>query len=334
MGIPPTFPALLVEEYPSGEFTRRVVQRTLADLPPGDLLVRVDYSSLNYKDALSASGHRGVTRFYPHVPGIDAAGEVIESASDRFQPGDLVSIFSKEFGASVPGGYSRYIRAPAAWAVRLPPALTPERAMAYGTGGFTAALCIRKLQAHGIVPASGEVLVTGATGGVGAFAAVLLARLGYTVVAATGKPDRAGYLLERGISRVVPREEVDDHSGKPLLSSHWAGVVDSVGGSYLSTAIRATRPGGAVAACGNAASPELNLTVFPFILRGVSLLGVDSTLLTAGERAEVWQQIAGDWMLPELEKLYRVVGLEDLNAEIERILKGEQVGRVVIRLHP
>lgn len=322
------FDALWVEEQADGTFRRAIVQRNVDDLPPGDLLIRVHYSSLNYKDALSASGARGVTRKYPHTPGIDAAGIVVESAVADFQPGDEVIVIGYDLGMNTPGGFGGYIRVPAQWAVLRPAGLTLRESMALGTAGFTAAQCVAALQQHGV--GAGEVLVTGATGGVGSIAVALLSKLGMTVVAATGKSEEAGYLHDLGAHTVITRAEVEDASGKPLLRERWAGVVDTVGGNILATALRATRYGGAVAACGNVASPVLELTVYPFILRGVKLLGIDSVNVPITERRALWERLAGEWKLDVLDRLAREVTLPDLNAEIDAILLGQQRGRVVL----
>ena len=325
--------ALLVDSAQAGQATRRVVRRELSDLPAGDVLVRVDYSSLNYKDALSASGNRGVTRVYPHVPGIDGAGEVIESAVDEFQPGDGVLFAAAgELGVNAPGGFGRYVRGPASEFVRLPAGMLARESMAYGTAGFTAALSVARLLAAGVKPGQGEVLVTGATGGVGCIAVAILKREGFQVVAATGKPEQQGLLTRLGAARVIQRDQVNDNSGRAMLHAQWAGVVDTVGGNFLATAIRSTLPGGAVTACGNTASPDLPLTVFPFILRGVSLLGIDALLPLKAEREALWYKLAVGWRVKILEELIHEVTLDALEPEIERILRGGQTGRVVVRL--
>jgi acrylyl-CoA reductase (NADPH) len=271
-----SFQALVVRETADGEFTRQIEERALADLPDGEVLVCVHYSSLNYKDALSASGHKDVTRSYPHTPGIDAAGVVEESVAAEFRPGDPVIVTSYDLGMNTPGGWGQYIRVPAAWVVPLPQDLTLRESMIYGTAGFTAALSVHRLEAHGLAPDAGEVLVTGATGGVGSLAVAILARAGYQVVAASGKADAGPFLRDLGAAEVVDREAVRDDSGRPLLRGRWAGAVDTVGGEYLATALKSTQYGGAVACCGLVASADLPTTVYPFILRGVSLLGVDS----------------------------------------------------------
>lgn len=319
-----------VEEQPDGAFRRSIVERSVADLPPGDLLIRVAYSSLNYKDALSAAGNRGVTRKYPHTPGIDAAGVVAESVSPAFQPGAEVIVIGYDLGMNTAGGFGEYIRVPAGWAAKRPAGLSLRESMALGTAGFTAAQSVQALVAHGVQPGGGEVLVTGATGGVGSVAVALLAQLGYAVTAATGKTEEADYLRGLGASLVIPRQEVDDTSSRPLLRERWAGVVDTVGGNILATAIRATRLAGSVAACGNAASPNLALTVYPFILRGVNLLGIDSANVPIGERAALWNRLASEWKPAKLDVMAREVTLEGLDAEIDAILQGQQRGRVVV----
>jgi acrylyl-CoA reductase (NADPH) len=328
------FQAMVVREGANGEFTRQVEGRTVEDLPAGDVLIRVHYSSLNYKDALSATGHKGVTRRYPHTPGIDAAGVVEESAGEAFRPGDRVLVTGYDLGMNTPGGFGQYIRVPAAWMVLLPEHLTLRESMIYGTAGFTAALSVHRLERQGVSPDQGEVLVTGATGGVGSLAVGILARDSYQVVAATGKPQAESYLLDLGAKRVISRDEARDTAGKALLSGRWAGAIDTVGGEYLATALKSTRYGGAVTCCGNVASAELSTTVYPFILRGVSLLGVDSVNCPTDLRWDLWQKLASDWKLPFLNRLASDHTLKDLDVEIDRILQGKQTGRVVIDLEP
>lgn len=327
------FKALVVSEAEGHRFVREIKERSTDDLPAGEVLIRVHYSSLNYKDGLSAVGNRGVTRRYPHTPGIDAAGVVEESANSAFAPGAQVICTSYDLGMNTAGGFGEYIRVPAAWVVPLPGGLSLRESMVYGTAGLTAALCLHRLQKAEITPEQGDIVITGATGGVGSIAVALLARAGYRVVAATGKTQEHDFLKQLGAAEVVGRAEVDDKGGKPLLAPRWAGAVDTVGGNMLATILRALKPGGAAACCGLVASPELNTTVFPFILRNVALLGVDSvTVPTMELRRAMWSKLAGEWKLPMLDQLVREVGLEELNPEIDRILKGEQKGRVVLKL--
>ncbi len=325
------YKCLLVRQENDG-YVRTVERRPVDALPEGDVLIRVHYSSLNYKDALSATGHRGVTRRYPHTPGIDAAGVVEESRDGRFTLGDEVICTSYDLGANTPGGYGQYIRVPAGWIVPLPAGLTLRESMVYGTAGFTAAMSLHRFERHGIEPGTGEILVTGATGGVGSMAVAILARLGYKVVAATGKPERERFLLDLGANAVVPRNDVDDESGRPLLAERWAGVVDTVGGNILATALKSTQSRGVVTCCGLVASADLNVSVYPFILRGVSLLGIDSAECPMPERKYIWDRIAGLWKIDPTDDLVAERTLETLEPEIQRILRGGQTGRVVVNL--
>jgi acrylyl-CoA reductase (NADPH) len=327
-----SFRAWRVEEQPDGSFTRRLANRPIADLPPGEVLIEVRWSSLNYKDALSASGHKGITRVYPHTPGIDAAGTVVESAVADFRPGDSVVVTGYDLGMNTAGGFAERIRVPAAWVVPLPAGLTLRETMQLGTAGFTAGLGLARIAARDVRPGHGEVLVTGASGGVGSLAVALLARAGYTVVAATGKSEAAEYLRSLGASRVISREEVRDTTNRPLLGRNWAGAIETVGGEILSSVIRGTDNDGAVAVCGNAASHDLTLTVYPFILRGVSILGISSANTPMPERREIWGRLAGEWKLDKLDLITREVALPDLEPEIETILRGGQRGRVLVRV--
>jgi acrylyl-CoA reductase (NADPH) len=326
------FKAMVVQEKTDGTYTRRITEKSLDDLPAGEVLVRVHYSSLNYKDGLSATGHRGVTKRYPHTPGVDAAGVVEESLSEAFQPGDQVIVTSYDLGMNTPGGFGQYIRVPAGWVVPLPENLSPKESMAYGSAGLTAGFCIFKLQEHSVTPELGEILVTGATGGVGSFAVAMLAQIGYQVVAVTGKMDEKQFLIDLGAKEVISRDEATDTSGKPLLKGRWAGVVDAVGGEILSTAIRSTKLHGAVTCCGNVASPDLPINVYPFILRGISLVGIDSQSFPMTFRRQTWEKIASEWKLDNLDRQTSVCSLEELNSEIDRILAGKQKGRVIVDL--
>ncbi len=329
---PKTFKALVVEETPDKKFVRYLSQTTIAALPPGDVLIKVVYSSLNYKDALSAVGNRGVTKQYPHTPGIDAAGIVEHSSTDTYQPGDAVLVTGYDLGMNTSGGFGQYIRVPAGWVVKLPDNLTLKESMAYGTAGFTAAQSVLRLEQSGITPESGEVLVTGATGGVGSIALAILAKDGYQVVAATGKPDQQQYLLDLGARRIISRNETNDTSGRPLLPARWAGVVDTVGGNILATAIKSTKHRGTLTTCGNVAAAELSLTVYPFILRGVGLLGIDSAECPYPMRRQTWQKLATDWKLQQLDRISREITLDELGQEIDLMLQGKKRGRVILNL--
>lgn len=324
-----TFTAMLVEKTESG-FERSIVERSVDDLPPGDVLIEVRYSSLNYKDGLSATGNPGVSRNFPHTPGIDAAGVVVESASADFSPGDEVIVTGFDLGMNTSGGFGARIRVPAGWVLPRPEGLTLHRSMILGTAGFTAALCVHKLEAAGMTPESGPVLVTGATGGVGSVAVMLLAKLGYQVTAVTGKEDRHDFLRGIGATDIIGREEARAGSDRPLGRETWGGAVDTVGGEILFNAVKSLRYGCSLAACGLVDSPAIPATVLPFILRHVNLLGVDSVELPLAQKAEIWEKLAGPWQLPALETLEESLSLETLSAAIDRILAGSMVGRGVL----
>lgn len=324
------FKALVVEETSEDTFQRSVKNRTIEQLPDYDVLIRVKYSSLNYKDALSASGHRGVTQQFPHTPGIDAAGIVEESRDKRFQQGDRVIVTSYDLGQNTPGGFGEFIRVPGDWIVPLPEGLNFFESMAVGTAGLTAAIGIHHLLQHGIETGSGPVLVTGATGGVGTMAVDILAKLGYEVVAATGKTDQEPFLKAMGAALVIHRDEVQDRSSKLLLSSRWSGVIETVGGLMLDTALRQTKHNGTVACCGNVLGHELQTNVYPFILRGVTLAGITSANCPMKLRRQLWERLASSWKPGHLQDVSHSCSLFELNSEIDRILKGKQVGRVVV----
>ncbi|AJE04312.1 YhdH/YhfP family quinone oxidoreductase [Geobacter pickeringii] len=326
------FKALVVEKMAEREFAREIRERSIEELPPGDLLVRVHYSSLNYKDALSATGHPGVTRQFPHTPGIDAAGEVVSCGSGAFAPGDKVIVTGYDLGMETDGGWGGYIRIPSAWAVRLPAGLTLRESMALGTAGFTAALSVLKLERAGVKPAHGEVLVTGATGGVGSIAVSILAAAGYRVVTATGKGAEATFLRDLGAAEVIPRAQVTEGAERPMMKERWAGVVDVVGGETLAAAVKSTRYGGAVTCCGLVGSADLAMNVYPFILRGVSLIGIDSVNCPVDARLQVWEKLAGDWRPEHLPDLAKEVSLENLEEKIQAILHGGIRGRVIVKL--
>jgi acrylyl-CoA reductase (NADPH) len=326
------FKAMVVRQAAGGHFERQIEQRSINDLPRGDLLIEVKYSSLNYKDALSASGNRGVTKTFPHTPGIDAAGIVSRSLNPQLKTGDKVIVTGYDLGMNTDGGFGQFIRIPADWAVPLPSGLSLKESMIYGTAGFTAALAAYRLIDHGLTPQSGDILVTGASGGVGSFSVAVMAREGFKVTAVSGKADAAAYLKSLGAERVVGRDKLEDTSGRLLLKSRWAGVIDTVGGEMLSAAIRSTKQKGAVIACGNAASPDLNINVYPFILRGISLIGIDSSQTPMDLRRMIWMKIANDWKLEKLDELAHTISLNELNGYVELILKGKIRGRVVIEL--
>ena len=332
-----SFRAFLVEktetEGSRPQFSRSIVEREVDSLPDGELLIDVAYSSLNYKDALSATGNPGVSRNFPHTPGIDAAGTVVESSSADFAAGDTVIVIGFDLGMNTSGGYGQKIRVPAGWAVPMPDGLDVRSSMIIGTAGFTAALCVHKLEAAGMTPDGGPVLVTGATGGVGSVAVKLLARLGYEVHGVTGKQEQHDFLHGLGAARILSREDALAGAERPLLRETWGGVVDTVGGPMLVNGLKALRYGASLAACGLVASAEIPATVLPFILRHVNLLGIDSVELPLPQKTEIWQKLAGPWQLDGLEALAAPLTLESLSAAIDRILKGDMVGRGLVDLN-
>lgn len=328
----PSYKALVVFETATGHFNRQVRTKQVADLPQGDLLIRVHYSSLNYKDALSASGNRGVTRRYPHVPGIDAAGVVVASTSPEFKLEDRVIASGFDIGMNTPGGFGQFIRVPADWAVHCPRALSLRESMIYGTAGFTAAQSVERLITFPVSPAAGKILVTGASGGVGSVAVALLSQLGYRVSAVSGKPAAEEFLRRLGATEVISRQQAAEPSASLLLKEKWAGVVDTVGGEILANAIKSSSYGGVVTCCGNVASPELVLSVYPFILRGVSLLGIDSAKCPKHKRKTVWQKLAGEWRLENLDALVTECSLAQLSGNIDHMLQGRHTGRLIVNM--
>jgi acrylyl-CoA reductase (NADPH) len=324
------FKAFLVSLTEDG-FKHEIIQKTTEDLPEGDVLIEVHYSSLNYKDALVSSGVRGIARSYPHTPGIDVAGIVVESKDDTFQVGEAVIVTGYDLGVNHSGGYQSYVRVPKEWVVKCPENLSLREAMIYGTAGFTAALSVYKL-IQGIKPEMGDILVTGASGGVGSVALSILAKLGYQVTAATGKLTEEKMLKELGAKEVIYRESINDQTNKPLLKSRFKGVIDTVGGNILATALKSTEYDGVVTACGNVMSNEFKTTVLPFILKGVSLLGVDSVFCPRDLREKVWVLLANEWKLSHLEDLAHEISMNELSAHVDSILKGQLKGRTIVNL--
>ncbi len=323
------FPAWIIEKQ-GDSVAGRLAQLTHEELPPGEVLIRVEASSLNYKDALAAAGHPGVVRKFPHVPGIDAAGRVEASDSPEFSVGDCVLVTGRELGVSHYGGWAGYIRVPADWAVPLPAGLSLREAMALGTAGFTAGQCVDALVRHDVSPAAGPVLVTGATGGVGSLAVAILAKLGYRVAALTGKAESHEWLRALGASEILSREEFTALGDRPLLKAQFAGGVDTVGGETLSRLMRSLEYRGCVAACGMVGGDELRVSVFPFILRGVTLVGIDSAACPREPRLEIWRKLAGEWKPDGLDRLTETVPLAEIESQLAKIRRGGIQGRVVV----
>ncbi|CAG37432.1 YhdH/YhfP family quinone oxidoreductase [Desulfotalea psychrophila] len=325
-----TFRAFVVREEADG-FVGRLETRSLGDLPDNDVLVKVCYSSLNYKDALSVSGNRGITRNYPHTPGIDATGSVVSSKSSLFRPGDRVVVTGYDLGMNTAGGFADYIRVPVDWLVRLPQGLTHREAMILGTAGLTAALSVFKLSQF-VAPEDGPIAVSGASGGVGSLATAILAQLGYTVLAVSGKQAEEAFLLSLGADAIIPRVDLESASPRPLLKGCFAGAVDTVGGTVLSNLIKLTKAEGAVTCCGNVASADLDITVYPFILRGISLLGIDSQNCPLQTRELLWNRLATIWKPAGLLEICREISLSELNDAIVGMLAGRLRGRTIVHI--
>jgi len=328
---PISFRALQAVESTTGNFELQLITRTPGELKDDEILIRVHYSSLNYKDALSAAGNRGVTKNYPHIPGIDASGVVQATNSREFAMGDEVLITGFDFGMNTDGGFAEYIIAPAAWVLKLPEGLSLRTAMIYGTAGFTAGLSVAALIRNGVDPEDGLVAVSGATGGVGSVAVAILSKLGYNVAAISSK-DAAKYLASIGATEIIPRKDMEDHSGKVLLKPRFAAAVDTVGGDVLATLIKSLAYGGVVTTCGMVNGGDLHTTVFPFILKGVQLVGIDSVSLPLEKRLPVWRKLAKDWMPDKFGEMVTEIGLEDIAGNLKAMLNGEATGRKLVRL--
>ncbi len=328
---PKNFRALIVEQGEAGAFQRRIGTRRTDDLPPGDVLIRVAFSSVNYKDALSATGHPGVTQQFPHTPGIDAAGVVAESRDPNWRPGDEVIVTGFDLGMNTPGGLGGFVRVPAGWVVGKPDGMSLKHCMMLGTAGFTAALALDRMLHAGLPPQS-EVVISGATGGVGQCAVALLAQLGYRVTAITGKADAHDMLTALGAAAVIGRDAFLALDARPMARAQWAGGIDNVGGPMLSAMLKSMARRGRVASCGLAASPELNTNVYPFILRGATLLGVDSAETPVETKARLWERLATEWKIGHLETIAHETDLEGVESVITDVLSGTHRGRTVVRL--
>ena len=324
------FKALVVEKDDARKTHATVQQLDESRLPEGEVTVAVEFSTLNYKDGLCIGPGGGLVRRYPHVPGIDFAGRVLESHDDRFAPGDKVVLTGWRVGETHWGGYAQKARVKADWLVPMPAGLTTRQAMAVGTAGFTAMLAVMALETHGVTPAQGPVLVTGAAGGVGSVATAILAHLGFEVAAVTGRPETAQYLRTLGAARIIERAEISDTIDRPLESETWAGCVDAVGGAMLARVLGQMRHGASVAAVGLAGGAHLPASVIPFLLRGINLLGIDSVMQPYDARVTAWQRIATDLPFDTLESMIAPATLAQVPALGADILKGKVRGRVVV----
>lgn len=327
-----TYKAFEVREETEKKFVGAIVEKSALELVEGSVSIEVHYSSVNYKDALSASGSKAVTREYPHVPGIDAAGTVLASTDSNFAVGDEVVVTGYDLGMNTAGGFGQQVTVPGGWVTKLPVGLSLRDSMVLGTAGLTAGLCVNKLLLNGITPEAGKVLVTGATGGVGIIACALLVKLGFEVVASTGKLAEAAKLTALGVSEVISREGFSEENPRPMLKESYAAAVDVAGGATLVNVIKSLSYGGSVAACGLVDSPALSATVLPFILRGVNLLGVDSVELPLAQKQQIWNLFANEWALTDIDSLAETIVLAELPAVLAKVLAGGAIGRYVLDL--
>ncbi|UTW61476.1 YhdH/YhfP family quinone oxidoreductase [bacterium SCSIO 12741] len=326
-----TFRAYRIFESPEGNFERKIVERSVNDLPPGEVLIQVHYAGLNYKDGLSSSGHKGITREFPHTPGVDASGFVAASTSPKFKEGDRVLVTGYDLGMNTDGGFGEYIRVPEGWVVPLPDAFDLRQAMILGTAGFTSSLALHKMEMAGQRPDWGEIVITGASGGVGSMAVSIFSKAGYEVVASSGKVQEYDYLKQLGAIRCEGRDYVDDPKKRPITRTKWAGALDTVGGNTLRTLMAGCGKNGSIAVCGLVASPTLEATVYPFLLNGVNLIGVESAETEMATRLLLWEKLSGPWKPDNLETIAHDVTLDQLDDQIQLILKGQTRGRVVVK---
>ena len=318
----------LITSEKNKNFINSIENKDIADLPDNDTLIKVKYSSLNYKDALSASGNKGVTRSYPHTPGIDAAGIIENTSGNKFKPGDEVIVTGYDMGMNTYGGFGEFIKVPQEWIVKKPKNLTLSESMAFGTAGLTAGLCLRKLLKHGLKPDDGDVFVSGVTGGVGIISLMLLKKLGFKVSAITGKMDQEEFLKNLGANNVIDRNTLDLELISPLQKPVYAGGIDAVGGKILANLICSTSQRAAIACCGMVGGLSLDTSIFPFILRGLSLFGIDSAESLIDVKEEIWENFSSNWKLENIDENIKDISLDELPDEIDKILKGKQIGRV------
>lgn len=326
------YKALVIRENSDGEFIQQIETVSRNFLPENDVLIKVAYAGLNYKDALSAKGNKGVTKKYPHTPGVDASGVIAESNKPHLPVGMEVIVTSYDLGMNTKGGFAEYISVPAEWIVPLPQSMSLKEAMVMGTAAYTAALALYKMELCGQHPDMGEIVVTGASGGVGSMAVAILRKAGYSVIASSGKQEHYTWLRQLGAKKCINRSEVSDDSQKPLLSTAWAGAIDTVGGNTLATLLKRCARNGNVATCGLVSSPGLKTTVYPFILNGINLLGIDSAETPRDIRMKIWNRLATDLKPHNLEMMELIVPLEKIPEYMSEILEGETVGRVVADL--
>ncbi|MCS3532889.1 YhdH/YhfP family quinone oxidoreductase [Chryseobacterium sp. JUb7] len=328
-----TYQALETAEQEDGTYISKIVEKQIEDIPDGKVLIKVEYSSLNYKDALSAKGNKGVTRKYPHTPGVDAAGTVEVSSSSLWKSGDKVLVTGFDLGMNTNGGFGQYIVVPESWIIKLPEGLAAKEAMIYGTAGFTAGLSVEALLRNGITPEKGIVAVSGSTGGVGSVAVAILAKLGFQVAAISSKEEAIPFLKSLGASEIIPRQDFEDKSGKALLKPRFSAAIDTVGGNILATLIKSLHYEGVVTTCGMVGGGELNTTVFPFILKGIQLIGIDSVEISLEKRLPLWGNLGTHWKPQQLNNLVKEISLEELPEYIDRIYSGKMQGRAVVKIY-
>jgi len=324
------YKALVINEV-NAAFEQTIQTLHIDNLPKGDVLVKVHYSSINYKDALSATGNKGITKKYPHTPGIDAAGEVVSSLDDKFKVGDKVIVTGYDLGMNTSGGFGQYIHVPSEWVVQLPEGLSLKESMIIGTAGFTAGISVLRLSAL-VKPSDGKILVSGATGGVGSVALSLLSKLGYQTVAISGKETEYPFLRKLGAIEILPRADFQEVDKRPMLSAQYAGAIDTVGGAILENILKTLQPLGAVTTCGSVSATQLNMTVFPFILRGISLIGISAQNYPGALREPLWIKLATDWKPNNLLELYSEIRLEDIPETVALILQGKLKGRTIVNM--
>lgn len=324
--------AFVVEKIASREFKAAIQEISAPQCGEDEVVIKVSYSSLNYKDALSSVGNPGVSRKFPHVTGIDVAGTVHQSSSNIFKEGERVLVTGYDMGMNTHGGHADYVKVPASWIARTPDAISDKEIMTFGTAGLTAALSVNELIENGVKPEHGEILVTGATGGVGSIAVSILSKIGYKVVAISGKKDRIDYLKRIGATDVILRDEFNESASKPMMTESYAGVVDTVGGEILANALKFIKYDGVATCCGLTSSHELNTNVFPFILRGVRLIGIDSVECKLEKKQDCWRKIATKWKIDTLNNITNEIGLEEIQSAYDLLLAGKAVGRYVVKI--
>lgn len=326
-----SYKALVAEEV-NGKFIQTIKTVSSDQLPNHDVIIQVHYSSLNYKDMLSATGDRRITKQYPFTPGIDAAGTVYHSEDHRFKKGDRVIVTSYDLGMNTPGGFGKYISVPGDWIIPLPDMMSLKESMMIGTSGLTAAMGVKKIVDHKISPHDGDVIVSGATGAVGTFSVALFSKLGFRCDVITGKQGRHDFLKSIGASTVIHRDLFYSANKKPLMKSRWIAGLDTVGGNMLDLILRQIAHNGILTCCGNIAGGEFNTSIYPFILRGVSLMGIDSGIATLQDRNDIWNLLGNDWKIKNIANFSTTIGLKDLPNEIQKVQNGKRIGNTVIQL--